>query len=103
MVSNKRYEFLGSLMNEFAANTNLRRLIHAICWGGASSFALSTAASAADATGPAASGNNENDLTEITVTGIRASLQQSLDMKREADGIIDAISAEDIGKFPDAN
>ena len=42
-------------------------------------------------------------LTEIVVTGIRASLQKSLDIKRDADGIVDAISAEDIGKFPDSN
>jgi iron complex outermembrane receptor protein len=42
-------------------------------------------------------------LEEIVVSGMRASLQQSLDIKRESFGIVDAISAEDIGKFPDAN
>src|SRR6201996_7872019 len=46
---------------------------------------------------------SDSQLEEITVTGIRASLQQSLDIKRDAIGIIDAISAEDIGKFPDSN
>src|SRR5450631_4305742 len=94
---------LGSLMKEIAANAQLRRLIHAICWTGASSLALTSISSevrAADATTPAA---NDNSLTEIVVTGIRASLQQSLDIKRNSDGIVDAISAEDIGKFPDAN
>ena len=40
---------------------------------------------------------------EIVVTGIRASLQQSMNLKREGQGVIDAISAEDIGKFPDTN
>ena len=40
---------------------------------------------------------------EVIVTGIRASLTQSLDMKRDATGVIDAINAEDIGKFPDTN
>lgn len=40
---------------------------------------------------------------EIVVTGIRASLQQAQDIKREAQGVVDAISAEDIGKFPDTN
>ena len=39
----------------------------------------------------------------IVVTGIRASLQNSMNIKREAQGIVDAISAEDIGKFPDTN
>jgi iron complex outermembrane recepter protein len=40
---------------------------------------------------------------EIIVTGIRASLQASQALKRNADTIVDAISAEDVGKFPDAN
>jgi TonB-dependent receptor len=39
----------------------------------------------------------------IIVTGIRASLQQSLGIKRDAQGVVDAISSEDIGKFPDTN
>ena len=43
------------------------------------------------------------DEDAIVVTGIRASLQQSLNIKREAQGVVDAISAEDIGKFPDTN
>jgi iron complex outermembrane recepter protein len=42
-------------------------------------------------------------LEEVVVTGIRASLQRSLDIKQEAIGVVDAISAEDIGKFPDSN
>src|SRR5690606_20981811 len=40
---------------------------------------------------------------EVVVTGIRASLMQALDMKREANASVEAISAEDIGKFPDKN
>ena len=40
---------------------------------------------------------------EVIVTGIRASLQRSMDVKREASGVVDSISAEDIGKFPDTN
>lgn len=43
------------------------------------------------------------ELQEVVVTGLRASLQQSMDIKRDAIGVVDAISAEDIGKFPDAN
>ncbi|HZV57811.1 MAG TPA: TonB-dependent receptor plug domain-containing protein, partial [Sphingobium sp.] len=39
----------------------------------------------------------------IVITGIRQSLQRNLDIKREASGVIDVISAEDIGKFPDSN
>jgi TonB-dependent receptor len=40
---------------------------------------------------------------EIIVTGIRGSLQRNLDVKKNAPGVVDAISAEDIGKFPDPN
>ena len=40
---------------------------------------------------------------EIVVTGIRASLREAVDIKRNAQGVVDAISAEDIGKFPDTN
>ena len=46
---------------------------------------------------------NAASLEGITVTGIRASLQKSLDLKRNSDSIVDAISAEDVGKFPDTN
>ncbi|QEY13303.1 TonB-dependent receptor [Cellvibrio sp. KY-YJ-3] len=45
----------------------------------------------------------DNALEEVIVTGIKASLQASMDVKREAVGVVDAISAEDIGKMPDTN
>ncbi len=40
---------------------------------------------------------------EVVVTGIRGSLERAMDIKRDAKGVVDAISAEDIGKFPDSN
>lgn len=45
---------------------------------------------------------NEN-IEVIAVTGIRGSLIKSMDLKRSSNGIVDAINAEDIGKFPDSN
>jgi TonB-dependent receptor len=42
-------------------------------------------------------------LDEIIVTGVRKSLTDSMDLKRSSDGVVDAIVAEDIGKFPDTN
>lgn len=42
-------------------------------------------------------------LEEIEVTGIRGSLKQALDTKRQSNSVVDAVSAEDIGKFPDKN
>ena len=42
-------------------------------------------------------------IEEVVVMGMRASMEDQLARKREADQIMDAISAEDIGKFPDEN
>ena len=39
----------------------------------------------------------------VVVQGIRGSLERAMDIKRNANGVVDAISAEDIGKFPDTN
>jgi TonB-dependent receptor len=39
----------------------------------------------------------------VVVTGIRASLSSSLNTKRMQEGVVDAVSAEDAGKFPDTN
>lgn len=44
-----------------------------------------------------------NQVEELVVTGIRASLQASVEAKRNANAVIDVITAEDIGKFPDKN
>jgi len=45
--------------------------------------------------------NSSEDV--VIATGIRSSLKQSLDVKRDSNQVVDAISAEDIGKFPDTN
>lgn len=44
-----------------------------------------------------------DELEVIIVTGIRGSLVKSMDIKRNSHGVVDAISAEDMGKFPDTN
>lgn len=38
---------------------------------------------------------------EVTVTGIRQSLAEAANIKRNADQVVDSIVAQDIGKFPD--
>jgi len=50
-----------------------------------------------------ASQQQPENLEEVVVTGLLSSLQHSLDMKRNAPGVVDVITAEDIGKFPDSN
>ena len=44
-----------------------------------------------------------SNVENVTVTGLISSLQKNLDIKRDASGLIDAISAEDLGKFPDVD
>ncbi|WP_447757495.1 TonB-dependent receptor [Sphingopyxis fribergensis] len=52
-----------------------------------------TAASAADTAAE----------SEIVVTGIRGSLREAIDAKRDLSVIADVVTAEDVGKFPDKN
>ncbi len=42
-------------------------------------------------------------LDAVVVRGIRGSLDASMNIKRDAQGVVDGILAEDIGKFPDTN
>jgi iron complex outermembrane receptor protein len=46
--------------------------------------------------------SNQN-LQEVVVTGIRASLEQAIAQKRAATSVVDVVTAEDIGKLPDKN
>ena len=57
---------------------------------------------AASAAAPASAASGA-DVQTVTVTGIRASLETSMALKRDAHGIVDGITAEDVGKFPDSN
>ncbi|MED5621102.1 TonB-dependent receptor [Ideonella sp. BN130291] len=56
---------------------------------------------ATDAPAPAAT--DAAQVERVVVTGIRRSLDTSLSLKRDAQGVVDGIVAEDIGKFPDTN
>ena len=47
--------------------------------------------------------DTEGALEEIVVTGIVGSIQKAADIKRDSQGVVDAITAEGIGKFPDTN
>ena len=81
--------------------TGLRKRLAGRMLFGVSLVAIGLAAQPALAQDAAAA--DEPQAGDIVVTGIRASLQKSLRTKRDAVGVVDAISAEDIGKFPDTN
>lgn len=51
---------------------------------------------------PTASDASAN-LEEVVVTGIRRSIEESLETKRQATTVTEVVSAEDIGKLPDKN
>ena len=55
---------------------------------------------AATATADTAAGDQGAD---IVVTGFRRSLQSALNVKKQSSGVVDAINAQDIADFPDAN
>lgn len=79
--------------------------------GAAPQSDLPTAQSTTDAVSSAeAQAQNSTDATtpgeassEIVVTGIRASLSSAAGRKRESPIVLDSITQEDLGKFPDAN
>lgn len=67
---------------------------------GGTAYAQEVAApQAGTAQDPAAEGEEG----EILVTGYRASIEESLSQKRQANAFVDVITAEDVGKFPDKN
>jgi len=56
-----------------------------------------------DAAGGATENAAGNEIQKVEVTGIRASLAKSLDVKRNATANVEVVTAEDIGKMPDKN
>jgi iron complex outermembrane receptor protein len=71
---------------------------------GASVAALLLAgASHAQTAEPTQEADDATAVDEVVVTGFRASLANSLNIKRREAGVVDAISAEDIADFPDTN
>ena len=89
-------------MSTLSRNRAGRVMRHAFL-GGVSTLALCAFAAptfaqdAAPAAAPAA------DDSVVVITGIRGSLQRSMNIKKKADGVVDGISAEDVGKYPDTN
>jgi TonB-dependent receptor len=52
---------------------------------------------------PQADTDGAEEIPTVTVTGMIGSLNAAMRTKRDAIGVVDAINAEDIGKFPDTN
>ena len=83
-------------MKSFSSAPRQRRLISIAVAGACAAISL---AHAQDKT----PGGDASTTPSVVVTGIRASMQSTLNLKRNSDGIVDGIVAEDMGKFPDTN
>src|SRR2546421_2777954 len=59
------------------------------------------AAQATDTSSAQPGDEKPTDLSEIKVTGIRRSIESSIETKQQSTSIVESVSAEDIGKLPD--
>jgi len=74
-----------------------RRRTGSAALGTAIGMAVSAALHAADTS------DSSDALQEVVITGIRHSLSSAAERKRNAEIVMDSITSEDLGKFPDAN
>ena len=89
-------------MKSTVSSEKIHRAVRTILRGvSAASLVAATAPALAQTAASTAAASSE--LQEVVITGIRASLEKSMEVKKNAAGVVDAISAEDIGKFPDSN
>ena len=73
-----------------------------IAFAATGAYAQAEPAAAAPQPGAAASGA-AGDTQQVVVTGIRRGIEAAISVKKNSDQIVEAISAEDIGKLPDTS
>ncbi|MFA0812395.1 TonB-dependent receptor [Microbulbifer epialgicus] len=78
-------------MNAWSKEFKRKSIVSAI------SLVVSSIAIAEDAS------DSDNRIEEVEVIGILGSTTRNLEIKRDSSAIVDAITAEDVGKFPDKN
>jgi iron complex outermembrane receptor protein len=66
-------------------------------------FFTATPAVAQQSGGAQAAGADDKEVQAVVVTGIRRSIETSMAIKRDSDSIVEAVTAEDIGKLPDVS
>jgi iron complex outermembrane recepter protein len=88
---------IGSTIKAAGARHNL---FHGICVTALAS-AIAMPASAQEVAAQAAAANDESVGEEVIITGARRNLESAQNRKRNADTVVDSITAEDIGSFPD--
>ncbi|GAB2503953.1 TonB-dependent receptor [Lysobacter humi (ex Lee et al. 2017)] len=81
---------------------NLKRNLLSVALASAT-LMVATAAQAQEADTAAPAGSEAEQLDSVTVTGIRRGIERAIDTKKNATSIVEAVSAEDIGKLPDVS
>lgn len=92
-----------SFINGGSSNMRLKDSARLSAAGIVTAAAVSIGAVRAEAEDSGSAKDQSNTIEELVVSGIRGSMQLSLDRKRDADQFVDAITAEDIGAFPESN
>jgi TonB-dependent receptor len=93
---------MGDLGTRVPSGARSRRVSRVTLAASASALAIGVFTQPALAQDTAAQARSDTG-DVIVVTGVRASLERAMDIKRDSSGVVDAVSAEDIGKFPDTN
>ena len=86
-----------------AIRPGMTRALRRSLFAGASGLAVALSLGVGAAAAQSAPQQDPTEIDEVVVTGYRASLNAALDAKRRDANVIDVITAEDIGDFPDLN
>lgn len=81
---------------------NLKRNLLSMALASAA-LMVANGAAAQDSTATANKTDEAQQLDTVKVVGIRRSIEKSIDTKKEETSIVEAVSAEDIGKLPDTS
>ncbi|HEV2271732.1 MAG TPA: TonB-dependent receptor plug domain-containing protein, partial [Steroidobacteraceae bacterium] len=100
----KKNAKLSDLSRAACSNLGLSGLaLGSIAFGVTGAVHAQNASTAQDQNSVPQSTSGANQLQEIVVTGIRGSLERSLQIKKMSLGVVDAVSAESIGHFPSSS
>jgi TonB-dependent receptor len=69
----------------------------------APSLGLAQVVAATDSSSASGGANSSDELQEVVVTGIRASLENAQIIKRDSGEVVEAVTMEDLGKFTDVS
>src|SRR5580765_7370637 len=106
-IRSPRLNRLDGNAKSMTRRTSLFMAISLCCFANAQTAmaqqATETPAVNSSETPPPSDAKTKNQLDTITITGVRGSWGRTINAKRSETAVVDAISAEDVGKFPDTN